>query len=402
MTPVRVVVGRNTKSAVERAYKIKNLKFSAIAAGIKEEGFDLGLAYFEKPLSFLAVYTANKVKAAHIHYMKRLEGKSIRALLVNSGCANAATGKEGIKDLEILAESLSEEMSVGKDEILFASTGVIGKRLPLNKITESIPKLMKTLSFSRIEDFAKAIMTTDSYPKIALGNFRGRRNYSILGVAKGAGMINPQFGTMLCFLFTDFPAKKEELIRPFKAAVKDSFERITIDAETSTNDTVAIFFPDGDLDQEGYEGFIRTVRNVTRELALLIVRDGEGATKVIHIKVTGAKTKRVAENIARRIARSMLVKTAFFGNDPNWGRIIAAVGDTGVNISPHKIEVSIQGEQIVKGGVEVHFNEEELKKRLDTRDIELDVNLNDGKASFDIYTTDLTYEYIRINASYRT
>ncbi|MCX7857964.1 MAG: bifunctional glutamate N-acetyltransferase/amino-acid acetyltransferase ArgJ [Deltaproteobacteria bacterium] len=383
-------------------FKLRNVKFSAVSSGIKKEGLDLGLVYFQEPVSFLALYTTNRVKAAHIHYMKRLEEKKVRALLVNSGCANAATGKEGVKDLEKLAKIIGEQMSVSPDDVLFASTGVIGKRLPVDKIIRSFPELLKRSNSSGVEDFAKAIMTTDSYHKISTGSFKGEKNYVLIGVAKGAGMINPKFGTMLCFLFTDFPARKDKIRKAFKTAIRESFEKITVDAETSTNDTVVLFFPEGDVDQKGYEGFVRTLNSVTKELALLIVRDGEGATKVIHIKVKGARTKKEAEEVARRIARSNLVKTAFFGSDPNWGRIIAAVGDTNVRVAPHKIEIIIQGERIVSGGEEVIFDEATLKKRLETRNIDVEINLNEGKGCFDIYTTDLTYEYIKINASYRT
>jgi len=402
MTHVPVEVERSTRSAAVEMPEIKNLGFSALASGIKKEGLDLGLVYFFEPMGFLAFYTTNKIKAAHIHYMKRLEGKKVRALLVNSGCANAATGKEGIGDLKILAKEIAKRMSIKEDEIIFASTGLIGKRLPVEKIIRAIPELTKKPDFHKIEDFAKAIMTTDSYHKIAKGEFSGKKDYSIYGVAKGAGMINPRFGTMLCFLFTDFPGKRERLKRAFRQAVRESFERITVDGETSTNDTVSLFFPEGEIDEKGYEGFFKTLKNVTRELSLLIVRDGEGSTKVIHIRVIGAKRKREAEEIARRIARSFLVKTAFFGNDPNWGRIVAAIGDSQVNVIPHKIDISIQGEEVVKGGVEVSFNEGSLKKKMEARDIDLTVNLGIGKASFHIYTTDLSYEYIRINASYRT
>ncbi len=381
---------------------LSGVKFSACSSGIKNEGLDLGLVYFEEPHLFVSAYTRNRVKAAHIHYMKKMEGKKIKALLVTSGCANAATGKEGVKDLERLAEVFSKNLPIEKDQIIFASTGVIGKRLPLDKIIDSIPHLKKNLDSSRIEDFAKAIMTTDTYHKIAKGTFVGRREYILVGVAKGAGMINPLFGTMLSFLFTDFPLRREVIIRPFRASLKESFERITVDCETSTNDTVVLFFPEGPLDEEGYPQFLETLKGVMRELALLIVRDGEGATKVIHVNVRGAKRKKDAEKLARRIARSTLVKTAFFGNDPNWGRIMAAIGDAEVDILPERIDILIQGERIVKGGKGTDFDEELLKRRLSAKDVELEVNLNEGKASFDLYTTDMTYEYVRINASYRS
>ncbi|MDW8002019.1 MAG: bifunctional glutamate N-acetyltransferase/amino-acid acetyltransferase ArgJ [Deltaproteobacteria bacterium] len=387
---------------MEEVCDIGNIKFSAVSAGIKGEGLDLGLALFEIPFSFIGLYTRNRIKASHIHYAKKLEGRKIRALFVTSGCANAATGKEGIEDLKRLARMISERTSLKEDEILFASTGVIGKRLPIEKIADSIPFLVDNADPSKLEDFAYAMMTTDTYPKVLKRTFSGKKTYSILGVAKGAGMINPKLATMLCFLFTDYPGKREVLVNPFRAYCRESFEKITVDSETSTNDTVMLFFPEGEIDEKAYSIFTETLKDLMRELALLIVRDGEGATKVIHIKVNGAKTKMAAQEIARRIARSTLVKCAFFGNDPNWGRIIAAVGDTDITIRPERISIKIEGMEVAKGGVETPFDEDELKRKLTSKEVEVEIDLGLGKASYEIYTTDLTYDYVKINASYRS
>jgi glutamate N-acetyltransferase/amino-acid N-acetyltransferase len=245
-------------------------------------------------------------------------------------------------------------------------------------------------------------MTTDTFPKIVSETFHGKKNYNIIGVAKGAGMINPLFATMLSFVFTDYPISAERIKRAFSAAGKETFERITVDGECSTNDTVLLFTKAAQEDLSGLAAFEEKLLTVMRELSLMIVRDGEGATRVIHIKVNGAKKKEFAEKIARRIAISPLTKTAFFGCDPNWGRVIAAAGDADVPLQPSKVEIIMQGQVLAKNGVEIPFDEQALKKLMNKKEVELVVNLNDGKASYDIYTTDLTYDYIKINASYRS
>ncbi len=381
---------------------IKGVQFSGIPSGIKASGLDLGLVYFAEPNHFTALYTRNRVKAAHIHYNRRRAGKKVRALLVNSGCANACTGQEGITDLSKVADALSVELGIEKDEILFASTGVIGKRLPVDRIISALPDLTRNLKGKNLELFARAIMTTDTYPKIVQEYLPGKKGYSIYGVAKGAGMINPLFATMLSFVFTDYPLAPDKLKKMVPLMGRESFERITVDGDTSTNDTVMVFCPDsGGVDTE-VDPFRESLSRVLRELALLVVRDGEGATKVIHVTVKGARRKETAERIARRIATSPLVKTAFFGCDPNWGRIICAAGDADVPLQPSKVEILIQGELLVKDGVEVDFSEARLKRMMDKKEVELIVDLHDGRASYDMYFTDLTYDYIKINASYRT
>jgi glutamate N-acetyltransferase/amino-acid N-acetyltransferase len=323
-------------------------------------------------------------------------------LLVNSGCANACTGPEGVGDLKALSEALSSSLRVPENEIVFASTGVIGRRLPTGTIAKALPVLVKDLRKNGIESFSRAIMTTDTYPKIARSSFKGKREYSIVGVAKGAGMINPLLATMLVFIFTDYPVLPEAMRRKFLQGAKESFERITVDGECSTNDSVMLFTRQGEEDPGCLDAFHDALFSVMKELAMMIVRDGEGATRVIHITVTGAQKKDIAEKVARRIATSPLTKTAFFGCDPNWGRIIAAAGDANVHIQPSKVEIILQGELLAKDGMEVSFDEGKVKKLMNKKELELVVNLHDGKASYDIYTTDLTFDYVKINASYRS
>lgn len=381
---------------------IKGIRFAGIESGLKAKGLDLGLVAFKEKMNCLAVYTKNKVRAAHILYNNKLKAAAVRAILVNSGCANACTGKDGITDLEEIADRLSGLLNIEKNDILFASTGVIGKRLAKDKIIDALPSLLKDLNENELEAFANAIMTTDTYPKVVRETFRGTKDYKIIGIAKGSGMINPLFATMLVFIFTDYPVSTDSLKRYFRSSVKESFERITVDGECSTNDTIMLFTKQDGQDESSLGVFKERLLKVMKELSLMVVKDGEGATRTIHITIKGTKKKDYAEAIARRIAISPLSKTAFFGCDPNWGRFIAAAGDAGVPVNPSKIEIILQGETLAKNGVEVPFDESRLKRLMNKKEIELILDLHDGVSNFDIYTTDLTYDYIKINASYRS
>jgi glutamate N-acetyltransferase/amino-acid N-acetyltransferase len=381
---------------------IDGIEFSGVASGLKPSGLDLGLVFFREEMNLLSAYTRNRVKAAHILYDRRLREDGVRALLANSGCANACTGSPGIADLTAIVDPLSRLLGVPPESIFFASTGVIGRRLPLDHILGALPASVKALKTSHVDSFARAIMTTDTHHKIVLESFQGEKPYSIVGIAKGSGMINPLFATMLAFVFTDYPVSRSQVQRAFKQSVKESFERITVDGECSTNDTVMLFTRKGVADGTSLGIFKEKLRSVLKELSMMVVRDGEGATKVVHITVKGAKTKSTAELMARRISISPLCKTAFFGCDPNWGRIIAAIGDAGSPVNVSKVEISFQGQVLAKEGLEVPFSEEAVKQLMNKKDVEVVVDLHDGRASYDIHTTDLTYEYIKINASYRT
>ncbi len=387
---------------IMEAYMVPGIKFSGIASGIKPSGLDLALVVFDDPTNVTALYTKNKVKAAHILYNRKVEADPVRALLVNSGCANACTGSEGVADLKALSEKLAVDLHTESREILFASTGVIGRRLPVETMVAAVPHLVRNLKESGIEDFSRAIMTTDTYPKIVQETVEGKKPYSLVGMAKGAGMINPLLATMLVFIFTDYPVSPATIRRMFLHGAKETFERISVDGECSTNDSVLLFTRQGPEDLDGLDAFRGKLFSVMKELAMLIVRDGEGATRVIHITVNGAKKKETAQKIARRISISPLTKTAFFGCDPNWGRIIAAVGDADVPVRPSKVEIIVQGEVLARNGMEVPFDEDRMKGLMNKKDVDVIVNLNDGKASYDMYTTDLTFDYVKINASYRS
>ncbi|OPY76252.1 MAG: Arginine biosynthesis bifunctional protein ArgJ [Syntrophorhabdus sp. PtaU1.Bin153] len=380
---------------------IPGVKFAGIASGIKASGLDLGLVVFDQPTYVTALYTKNKVKAAHILYNKKAVNP-VRAMLANSGCANACTGPEGTRDLKVLSGTLSEALHIEEGRVLFASTGVIGRRLPTEMMAKAIPGLLKNLKEGQEESFARAIMTTDTYPKIVRETVPGKKSYSIVGIAKGSGMINPLLATMLVFIVTDYPASPEAIRKTLLQGARESFERISVDGECSTNDSVFLFTRQGPEDPDSLQVFREKLFSVMKELSMMLVRDGEGATRVIHITVNGAKTKEAAEKIARRIAISPLTKTAFFGCDPNWGRIIAAVGDSRVAVRPSRVEIILQGEVLARNGIEVPFDEEKVKKLMSTKEVDLAVNLGDGKASYDMYTTDLTFDYVKINASYRS
>ncbi|OPY74261.1 MAG: Arginine biosynthesis bifunctional protein ArgJ [Syntrophorhabdus sp. PtaU1.Bin050] len=380
---------------------IPGVKFAGIASGIKASGLDLGLVVFDQPTYVTALYTKNKVKAAHILYNKKVTNP-VRAILANSGCANACTGLEGTKDLKALSETLSGALHIEDGKVLFASTGVIGRRLPTETMATAIPGLVKGLKENQEESFARSIMTTDTYPKIVRETIPGKKAYTIVGIAKGSGMINPLLATMLVFIFTDYPVSPETIRKTLLQGARESFERISVDGECSTNDSVFLFTRQGPEDLDGLQAFRDKLFSVMKELSMMLVRDGEGATRVIHITVNGAKKKETAEKIARRIAISPLTKTAFFGCDPNWGRIIAAVGDSNVAVRPSRVEIILQGEVLARNGIEVPFDEEKIKKLMNKKEVDLIVNLGDGRASYDMYTTDLTFDYVKINASYRS
>jgi len=316
---------------------VKGVRFSGIASGIKAAGLDLGLVSFDEAVPHAALYTRNKVKAAHILYNERRAAQRVAALLVNSGCANACTGEDGIGDLATIAKELAGRLTIREEEILFASTGVIGRRLPVETVVAGLPALVAGLKQERLDLLARAIMTTDTYPKIVEEHVPGDEGCSIAGVAKGAGMINPLFATMLAFVFTDYPLDPIRMRRLLPTLGRETFERISVDGDTSTNDTVMLFSTGRGPAQAGTGALKNALARVMKALALLIVKDGEGATKVIHLTVKGAQQKRVAEALARRIAVSPLVKTAFFGCDPNWGRVIAAAGDASVPLDPEKV-----------------------------------------------------------------
>ncbi|WP_297055656.1 bifunctional glutamate N-acetyltransferase/amino-acid acetyltransferase ArgJ [Thermosulfurimonas sp.] len=382
----------------------KGFLFSAVEAGIKYPGRpDLGLILSEVPAAWAGVFTRNDFKAAPVLLgQKRLEETEfVRAILVNSGCANACTGPEGISDAREILADLAQNLGILPQEILPASTGVIGTRLPVSRIKERLPELVSGLSPDKAALVARAMMTTDTFPKVVSREVPGT-GAVILGLAKGAGMIAPNMATMLAFLLTDAGVAAESLRRLLPEAVKQSFNRITVDGDTSTNDTVYLLANGraGALPREAEEAFRETLFEVCRELSYLIVKDGEGATKVVRIRVEGARDAAEAERLARAVADSPLVKTAFFGEDPNWGRILVALGKLGLGLDPQGVEILVNQVPLVREGQ--GLSEEEARREMGRPEFTLRIRLSRGRALAELLTCDLSYEYIKINAEYRT
>jgi glutamate N-acetyltransferase/amino-acid N-acetyltransferase len=376
---------------------IPGFQVSAVAAGVKvRDRLDLGLIFSEVPAVTAAVFTQNRFIAAPLIVSQRNLSRSehrMRALLVNSGNANAATGESGIQAAQTCVDALSSELRCASAEVIVSSTGVIGRPLPTTVISSAVPGLVRGLKPDRLGDLARAIMTTDTVPKMASAEFGGCR---IAGVAKGAGMIHPDMATMLSFLMTDAAIPYDELDRALRYAVHHSFNSISIDGDTSTNDMVVLMANGVSGARVDFLEFQERLREVCTGLAKAIVRDGEGATKFVELIIEGAASEEHARIIGRTIARSPLVKTAIHGADPNWGRIVGAIGNAGVPLSSDRVDIYI-------GGVLISdHNLEKAREKLSEPEIQIRVLLHSGKASATVWTCDLTDEYIRINADYTT
>ncbi len=393
----------------------EGFKFSGVSSGVKEGGKrDLGLLYSWEPAVTAGFFTQNRFKAHPVRIdIRRLrKGKKFRAILVNSGCANALNGEEGERGALILSGELAGVLDVEEEEILLASTGVIGTPLPRDKILSALPLLVKRLGKDNLPEFAEAIMTTDTHPKFLVKETslpgRGKKRVRIGGVAKGAGMISPQLATMLVFLFTDACIEESALYEAMREAIEISFHNLLVEGDMSTNDTVIIMAnglarnPRIKQERESFLIFSNSLKEICQELAKSIARDGEGATRLIEIRVKGAWDRKDARRVARAIARSPLVKTAMYGGDPNWGRIISALGGTRVKFKPQRVELYLQGLKVFSNLKPEKIEEKELKKRLKEREIIIEVNLNHGPHEIVFWTCDLTEDYVRINAHYRT
>ena len=394
----------------EKPYTIQGFKASAVAAGLKKTGEqDLALFFSESPAAVAGVFTTNQVKAAPVLLtQEHIRKGRARAIVANSGNANACTGSEGLENARRTAALVARELGIQPEEVLVASTGVIGAQLNMDKIAGAVPELIAGLAPEGLEDAAKAIMTTDSFPKLSRfeGTVQGTP-YHVLGIAKGAGMIMPQMATMLCFVLSDIHIEAADLSGAVLAAAQTTFNRISVDGDTSTNDMVLAManglagngFPDtGDM-----EAFAGGLTRVMGELATMIVKDGEGATKVVHVKIRGAATPHDAETAARVVGNSNLVKTAFYGQDPNWGRIMGALGRAGIIMKEKKVSIWINDVQIVEKGLGrgVHF-EKEAAEQMKGSTFDLVIDLQQGQCEDRLITCDLTHEYVSINADYRT
>lgn len=393
-------------------FKVNGFLFSGISAGIKKDGKrDLGLIYSEVPAQVAGLFTTNKVKAAPVQLgMKRIKRGLCQAVVINSGNANACTGSRGLEDSKRASSWVAKGLGTEERLIIPSSTGVIGSPLPMKKIEEGIPRLIEALSPDGWMDTVEAIMTTDTFPKVERINclLKGKR-VKICGMVKGAGMIRPNVATMLSFIVTDANIKAPVLQQILDEVAELSYNRITIDGETSTNDTVLLLAngksghpPISRMDRDGALFYLRLLE-VCQNLAKSVVRDGEGATKFVEILVKGARNREDAKRTGYAIADSPLVKTAFFGMDANWGRILCAIGHSGVRIDPDRIDVSFDRMPIVQNGMGVGGQlEEKAAEVLKNKSFKVTVNLHQGKSEFSVFTTDLSLEYVKINASYRS
>jgi glutamate N-acetyltransferase/amino-acid N-acetyltransferase len=393
-------------------FRVSGFLFAGISAGIKKNGRkDLGLIYSEVPSQVAGIFTTNAVKAAPVRVgMERIKRGVGQAVIINSGNANACTGKQGLKDARKISSWVARGLGIDEKLILPASTGVIGVPLPLRKIEDSVPELIQSLSPDGWMNAVEAIMTTDAFPKIAMAACRLKgKKVKLCGMVKGAGMIRPNMATMLSFLVTDANIKASLLQKMLTKAAEVSYNSITVDGDTSTNDTVLLFANGTSghpqlthMDRDG-EAFQSMLSRVCQNLAKSVVKDGEGATKLVEILIMGAKNREDAKKAAYAIAHSPLVKTAFFGEDANWGRILCALGHSGARILPNRVDLYFNKFPIVKDGMGMGGRfEEEAGKVLKEKSFRVTVDLHQGKGTYLLFTTDLSFEYIKINASYRS
>ncbi|BCA80280.1 bifunctional glutamate N-acetyltransferase/amino-acid acetyltransferase ArgJ [Desulfuromonas sp. AOP6] len=392
--------------------KVNGFRFAAASAGIKKSGKpDLALIFSEVPARAAGVFTTNKVIAAPLQVTApRILFGRCQAVLVNSGNANACTGEQGLKDARRCGELCASVLGIEEELVAVSSTGVIGVPLPLDKFERAIPLLPAALNEGGAQDVAQAIRTTDAFPKMASVHVPcGQGQYTLMGIAKGAGMIHPNMATMLGFVMTDAEVEPSFLKDALREAVGESFNSITVDGDTSTNDMVLILAnglaANAPIQEGTAEGaaFLQALKAVLLDLAKMIVRDGEGATKVVRIHVQGALDAVEAKTVARSIATSNLVKTAFFGADANWGRIIAAAGYSGAEVDPHRVSILFDEVPVVREGLSTGQDfEAKATAVLKKPEFTVTVDLGLGEGAGDYYTSDLTYDYVKINSDYRS
>ena len=388
----------------------KGFLFSTAEAAIKKPGRkDIALIISEVEADIAGAFTTNKVKAAPVKIcMKKIKSGKGRVIIVNSGNANACTGARGTKNANDIISHISKQLGIKNSLIYPCSTGVIGTQMPMERIIPAIPTLTHNVSGYSFEDVSRAIMTTDTFPKMITKKIKvGNTTGTISGICKGAGMIAPNMATMLCFILTDIAVEQKILNKTLKNSVNKSFNRITIDGDMSTNDTV-LMMANGMLGNkplteksESFQTFQRALDNLTYELAKLVVKDGEGATKLIEVHVKGTRNEADAAKAALSIANSSLVKTAIYGNDANWGRIMCALGYSGIAFKEEKTDIYFNNIKVVKGGL-ANNKDKEATETLKAKTIKITIDLHSGSSSSKVLTCDLTEEYIRINAEYRT
>jgi len=391
---------------------VAGITLGTACAGIKQTiKDDILVIQMAEQSTCAAVFTQNAFCAAPVHVAKANLAHRPRWLLINSGNANAGTGEQGMQDALLSCTELAKVTGGAANQVLPFSTGVIGQPLPVTKITEALPAAIKNLALDNWDKAARAIMTTDTFPKgVSKSITIAGQSITINGISKGAGMIQPNMATMLCFIGTDAKINQALLQKCLTLAVELSFNRITVDGDTSTNDACVVMAsgcstaPEITADSEHYTIFADALMSVCKQLAEAIVRDGEGATKLMRIVVKEALHDEEAVRVGKTIAHSPLVKTAFFASDPNWGRILAAVGRSGIeNMILENVQIFLDNVCIVRnGGRADDYTEEEGQKVMDRDEITVTVKLGRGEASQEVLTCDFSYDYVKINAEYRT
>jgi glutamate N-acetyltransferase/amino-acid N-acetyltransferase len=390
--------------------RVAGFRFAGVSAGLKQAAGakDLGLIVAERPVAAAGAFTTNLIKAAPVRLAsKRIEAGRVQAVLVNSGSANCFTGKAGDRLASTSCAALAREIGCAADLVVPCSTGVIGHLYSLERLRVGVKAACGELRCEGADDFARAIMTTDTRPKTACAGLKlDGRSITLLGIAKGAGMIAPAMATMLAFIVTDARAAPGVLRRALGRALKASLNAITIDGDMSTNDTVLLLASGAAAGQElagsALAKFEAALSAVAQSLARQIVYDGEGATKLAAVEVSGARSRADAEKVARRIANSPLVKTALFGRDPNVGRILAAAGASGVRLDPDRLVLRVGNVTLAARGKIIVSGLDKAKRVMNQRQLELKLDLKLGRAKASILTSDLSNEYVRINAEYRS
>ncbi len=393
-------------------FSVPGYKAWGIHCGIKKtDKKDLAIIYSDREAAVAGVFTKNRVKAACVlHDMARIKSGKGQAIIVNSGCANACTGKRGLADARLTAEIAAGELAIKPEAVYVASTGVIGELLPMPKLSTGINTAVGLLSATGWEQAAEAIMTTDMYPKLAIMQEEiGGKTVTVAGIAKGSGMIHPNMATLLCFIITDANISAPMLKKALLSSTEKSFNMITVDGDTSTNDMILCMANGaagnkrpgaGSKDSKKFQACLDAV---ARSLAKQVVRDGEGATKFVEIEVRNARNPVEAKRAAVTVAKSSLVKTTLFGEDANWGRIMAALGYSGVEMDEAKTDIYIGKTKLVEKGLGLGKHaDRDATLALKQREIQIVIDLHKGKASAAIWTCDLSYEYVKINAAYRS
>ena len=389
----------------------KGFKAAGVKAGIKKSGnLDVAVIYTKTPAAIAGTFTQNKVAAAPVYVSKETVATgSARAIVANAGCANACTGKQGMDDAYKTREIAAKELGINADDVIVGSTGVIGVTLPMDKLEKGIKDAVADLSETGSINAANAIITTDTHCKTMTVKFDiGDAEVHMGAIAKGSGMIRPNMATMLCYITTDLDIEQSLLQKALSTCVEKSFNMISVDGDMSTNDTVVVLANglagNKKITEENadYDIFCSNLMALCVELAKEIAADGEGASKFLTINVKGAKSFADAKTVGMAVANSPLVKTAFFGEDPNWGRVICAVGYSGADMVPEKTVVKFGGITIFDCGVGAQYDSEALVKVMRENDIVIDIELNLGDSEATVWTCDLSYEYVKINGEYHT